>query len=131
MDQRTWVFIANRPLSESEESTVNDALNDFVLNWKTHGKPLNAQAFCFEHLAIVIAANESEVKASGCSIDKINHLVHSLGLTLSVDFFNRFNVLQIGQDKIWQLTKYHQDIASTCIHTNILSLNEFNKKAGK
>jgi hypothetical protein len=126
-DQRTWVFVANRTLNEQEVLRINDELNAFVSNWKTHGTPIDATGFCFEHAAIVISANEAEVKASGCSIDKITHLVRSLGSSLEIDFFNRFNVLNRSDAGNWTLEKYSPHIANTCISANIISLNQLNQ----
>jgi hypothetical protein len=126
-DQRTWVFVANRILTEQEVLRINDELNAFVSNWKTHGTPIDASGFCFEQAAIVIAANEAEVKASGCSIDKITHLVRSLGSSLDIDFFNRFNVLNRSDACNWTLEKYSPHIANTCISANIISLNQLNQ----
>ena len=126
-DQRTWVFVANRTLNEQEVLRINDELNAFVSNWKTHGTPIDATGFCFEHAAIVISANEAEVKASGCSIDKITHLVRSLGSSLEIDFFNRFNVLNRSDAGNWTLEKYSPHIANTCISANIISLDQLNQ----
>lgn len=126
-DHRTWVFIANRKMIEEESLWVNDELQRFVSNWKTHGAPIDASGFCFEHAAIVIAANEAEVKASGCSIDQINQLVRSLGSTFDIDFFNRFNVLHRTDAGVWHIERYSPHNANTCINANIISLNQLNQ----
>jgi hypothetical protein len=131
IDQRTWVFVANRMLNTEEVFIVNNTLSTFVSNWKTHGTPIDAQGFCFECAAVVIAANEAEVKASGCSIDKITHTVRSLGEQLGIDFFDRFNVLCKNEKGEWYLDRYHHGNASVSIHSMILSHLEFNKKAGE
>ena len=126
-DHRTCVFIANRKMNEEEAIRINDELQRFVSNWKTHGKPIDASGFCFEYAAIVIAANEAEVQASGCSIDKINQLVRSLGSKLDIDFFNRFNVLNRSDAGIWTIEKYTPQNANSCISANIISLNQLNQ----
>jgi len=126
-DQRTWVFVADRKMNEEEAIRINDELQRFVSNWKTHGKPIDASGFCFEYAAIVIAANEAEVQASGCSIDKINQLVRSLGSTLGIDFFNRFNVLTRTDSGEWHIERYSPHIANTCINANVISLNQLNQ----
>ena len=126
-DQRTWVFIANRKMNEEEVLRINNELNAFVSTWKTHGTPIDASGFCFEHAAIVIAANEAEVKASGCSIDKITHVVRLLGSTLDIDFFNRFNVLNRTDSGEWDIEKYATHNANSCINANIISLNQLNQ----
>lgn len=129
MDLRTWIFVANRKLTDVESAQVENALQVFVRSWSSHGTPLKASAFCFEKAAIVIAADEFVAKASGCSIDKITHLVRALGQQLNVDFFDRFNVLQKDADD-WNIVRYSQEVQALCISASIGSLKEFNKKAG-
>ncbi|MFM7725055.1 MAG: hypothetical protein ACKO7O_09725 [Bacteroidota bacterium] len=129
MDLRTWVFVANRKLTDFESQQVENALQDFVRSWSSHGTPLKASAFCFEQAAIVVAADEFVAKASGCSIDKITHLVRAIGQQLNVDFFDRFNVLQKDADD-WSIVRYSQEVHALCISASIGSLEEFNKKAG-
>ncbi|MFM2037687.1 MAG: hypothetical protein RL432_626 [Bacteroidota bacterium] len=129
MDLRTWVFVANRKLTDVESEQVESALQDFVRSWSSHGTPLKASAFCFEQAAIVVAADELVAKASGCSIDKITHLVQALGQQLRVDFFDRFNVLNKENNR-WNIVRYSQECHEQCISAAIGSLKEFNKKAG-
>jgi len=126
MDLRTWVFVANRKLTAIESEQVKNALHDFVRSWSSHGNPLKASAFCFEQAAIVVAADELVAKASGCSIDKITHLVRALGQQLNVDFFDRFKVL-IRESDEWVISTYNSAYLSDSIHSGILSMEEFHK----
>jgi hypothetical protein len=87
---------------------------------------LKASAFCFQQSAIVVAADELVAKASGCSIDKITHLVQALGQQLSVDFFDRFNVL-IRESDEWVISTYNPAYLSNSIHSGLLSMTEFRK----
>jgi len=77
----------------------------------------------------VVSADEFVAKASGCSMDKITHLVRALGQQLNVDFFDRFNVLS-KEDNSWNIVRYSQEIHAQCISASTVSLEEFNKKAG-
>jgi len=129
MDLRTWVFVANRKLTAIESAQVENALQDFVATWSSHGTPLKASAFCFEQAAIVVAADELVAKASGCSMDKIARLVQALGQQLNIDFFDRFNVLS-KENNNWNIVRYSQEIHAQCISASMVSLEEFNKKAG-
>jgi hypothetical protein len=124
MDLRTWVFVANRKLTDVETAQVENALQDFVATWSSHGTPLKASAFCFEQASIVVAADELVAKASGCSIDKITHLVRALGQQFNVDFFDRFNVL-IRESDEWVISTYNSAYHSVSIHSGILSMEEF------
>ena len=130
MDRRTWVFVANRFMTSDEMERVNKALAQFVATWSTHGTPIDATAFCFESAVVVIAANESEVQASGCSIDKINQLIRAIGQQINLDFFDRFNVLNRNESGGWELGRYSSELASQCISPAITTLSEFKLKAG-
>jgi hypothetical protein len=66
---------------------------------------MNASGFVFAQSALVLVANEDGVKASGCSMDKINHLVKQMGTALSIDYFNRMNTL-VWDNNIWQLSTF-------------------------
>lgn len=130
MDLRTWVFVANRKLTDVESEQVENALQDFVATWSSHGTPLKASAFCFEQASIVVAADELVAKASGCSIDKITHVVQAIGQELKVDFFNRFNVL-IRESDAWVISTYNPAYLGTSIHSGLLSMTEFRKIINK
>lgn len=105
-DARLWVFVGERKMSETEISWLNESLTQFVSSWQTHGKSLDAVGFVLHEAAIVIVANENAVKASGCSMDKINHFVKDAGGQLSMDFFNRMNVLLADSNGDYVLARY-------------------------
>lgn len=105
-DARLWVFVGNRKMSLTEISWLNESLNQFVSSWQTHGKSLDAVGFVLHETALVIVANENAVKASGCSMDKINHLVKDVGSQLSIDFFNRMNVLLPNSNGDYELARF-------------------------
>jgi len=130
MDLRTWVFVANRKLIDVESEQVENALQDFVATWSSHGTPLKDSAFCFEQSAVVVAADVLVAKASGCSIDKITHLVRALGQQFNVDFFDRFNVL-IRESDEWVISTYNPAYLGKSIHSGLLSMTEFRKIINK
>ena len=66
---------------------------------------MNASGFVFAQSALVLVANEDGVKASGCSMDKINHLVKQMGSVLGIDYFNRMNTL-VWANNTWQLSTF-------------------------
>lgn len=105
-DCRVWVFIGARALDATEATWVNEQLIAFTNTWQTHGKAMNATGFVFAQRALVIAANEEGVQASGCSMDKINHLVRQIGNELGIDFFARMNTLVKENDQ-WVLSQFN------------------------
>jgi len=115
-DARLWVFVGDRKMSATEIAWLNKTLTKFVSSWQTHGKSLDAVGFVLHEAALVIVANENAVKASGCSMDKINHLVKDAGSQLSIDFFNRMNVLLPDSEGNYELSRFEMG-AEKMIHS--------------
>lgn len=115
-DARLWIFVGNRIMSETEITWLNESLNEFVSSWQTHGKSLDAIGFVLHKAAIAIVANENAVKASGCSMDKINHFVKEVGKQLEIDFFDRMNVLRPNETGAFTLSRFEPN-ASQMIHS--------------
>jgi hypothetical protein len=116
MDARMWVFVGDRKMSATEIAWLNESLSQFVSSWQTHGKSLDAVGFVLHEAALVIVANENAVKASGCSMDKINHFVKDAGGQLSMDFFNRMNVLLPDVEGNYELARFDME-AKNMIHS--------------
>jgi hypothetical protein len=126
-DARLWVFVGDRRMTETEIAWMNESLSLFVSSWQTHGKSLDAVGFVLHDTAIVIVANENAVKASGCSMDKINHFVKDAGGQLSMDFFNRMNVLRPTETGTYALTRFELN-ASDMIHSAMQEWSEISEK---
>jgi|GEM_PF-193952 len=128
LDARVWVFVGDRTLSTLEVSQMIQALKDFFKTWQTHGKPLDAYGFVLHEAALVIVANEAEVQASGCSMDKINHFVKNAGMQLNVNFFDRMNVLTPNANGTWEHVKFNMENMTTDIHSNITVLKDLSSR---
>lgn len=90
---KVWVYTANRELSDEEVSLLQSETDTFVQGWAAHGTGLKAKGTVIENRFLVLAADETEVHASGCSIDSSVKFVKSVGATLNVDFFNRLKLV--------------------------------------
>lgn len=88
-ESRVWIYGAERALSEVEVITIRAELQDFVANWVSHRRELDAAADVLHDRFLVIAVDESKAEASGCSIDGSVRFLQELGARLGIDFFNR------------------------------------------
>lgn len=86
---RVWIYAAERPLKANECALALAKSQQFVQQWTAHNQQLRAAALVLEERFLVLAVDESQAGASGCSIDKSVHFVQALGQALGVDFFNR------------------------------------------
>lgn len=86
---RVWIYPSERPFTASEKATVTKHATDFTQRWVAHSNQLKAAAEVLEDRFLVLAVDESQAGASGCSIDSSVRFVQQLGAEMGVDFFNR------------------------------------------
>jgi len=88
-DARVWVFPADRPLDESEESRVRQGLDRFVEEWTAHGKPVVGGYDIREHQFLLVASDERRTGVSGCSIDALHAALKELEAELGARLTDR------------------------------------------
>ena len=86
---RVWIYAADRPLSSEEAETTRTISQRFAQQWVSHNQQLRSAADLLHNRFLVLAVDQSQAGASGCSIDSSVHFVQRLGSELGVDFFNR------------------------------------------
>lgn len=89
---RVWIYQADRQLTAEEAQFLTEASRQFVAQWAAHGTPLTAAAEVLNNYFLVIAVDEAQAHASGCSIDKSVNFVKAVGGQFTIDFFNRLNI---------------------------------------
>ncbi|MEQ8908628.1 MAG: ABC transporter ATPase [Vicingaceae bacterium] len=97
---RVWIYQSSRALSDQEVNEIKDYGNRFIANWAAHGKELQAAFEVFYNRFIVLFADESQVKASGCSIDASVHFVKDIEKAYQLDLFDRLNITYKSGNKI-------------------------------
>lgn len=113
-ESRIWIYGAERALSDAETNTVKARLQEFVAGWVSHRRELKAGADVLHNRFLVVAVDETQAEASGCSIDGSVHFIQELGAELGIDFFNRMrfsyrdgrgNIHTVGRDEFKDLYK--------------------------
>ena len=89
---RVWIYQANRSFTDSELSELKTRLIEFLGNWSTHGKDLEASFEIKYKRFIVIALNQELNSASGCSIDDSVSFIQQLEKDYNVDLLDKMNV---------------------------------------
>lgn len=84
---RLWVYKTVRDLSAAEQKLIRERGGAFTSGWAAHGAPLDACVDVLHGRFVVIAVDEEQAHASGCSIDKsvgfVKQLEHDLNLMLT------------------------------------------------
>src|SRR5690349_16521997 len=86
-DSRVWVYQSNRLFTLSEALEIEEQLNKFSAEWRSHGAKVNAYANLFFGQFVVLMADETEAGVSGCSTDSSVRFIKDLGDQFKVDFF--------------------------------------------
>lgn len=97
---KVWIYQSSRLFSISEALQLEVMLEDFVLQWKSHGTPVKGYGNLFFGQFIVLMADETATGVSGCSTDSSVHLIKNIEKNFQVDLFNRQNLAFIVKDKV-------------------------------
>ena len=89
---RIWIYAAEQKLTKDQEGHVLKVISAHLQNWEAHKVPLTAGVTILENRFIVVALDDSENAASGCSIDTLQNTIQKLENELSISLLNRLNV---------------------------------------
>jgi len=126
-ESRVWVYTANRPLTDAEVLSAQQALNAFARQWTAHNQALQAKAEVFQNQFVILMVDESRDfgSASGCSIDKSVHFLERLGQELGADFFERmrFAWVENGELLFADRAEFAANVGSGRIGEETLTVN--------
>jgi hypothetical protein len=129
---RVWIYQSNRLFSLSEALQIEDILNDFLQQWKSHGVPVKGYANLLFGQFIVIMADETATGVSGCSTDSSVRVIKQIEQQFGVSMFDRVSLAFIIKDKV-QLLPFAQlnyavsngfIIADTLYFNNLVATKE-------
>jgi len=89
---RLWVYQSNRFFNDDEVRSIKTSGEKFIQNWAAHGASLKASFDVLHNLFIVIAVDEKQAMASGCSIDSSVKFIKELENIYSINLFDRMQV---------------------------------------
>lgn len=84
----------------SEVLQVEDLLNHFTANWKSHGTPVKGFATVFFGQFIILMADEQATGVSGCSTDSSVRLIKEIEQLYKVSLFERQNLAFVLKEKV-------------------------------
>ncbi len=90
---RTWVYKAARDLGSAEQRMVRELGSAFTGSWAAHGAALDATVDVLHGRFVVVAVDEAQALASGCSIDKSVGFIKQLELDLNLMLTDRMIIV--------------------------------------
>ena len=103
-ESRMWFYGLQQPLTDAQAAVLRELMNGFVGQWKAHGAQLAAAYRLIGNQCLILAVDERQQQATGCSIDKSVHLLMEFGQQYGIDFFNRMLVFTADENGIQAYT---------------------------
>nr|WP_315123146.1 ABC transporter ATPase [uncultured Capnocytophaga sp.] len=91
-DARVWVYQSNRSFTEEEQKLLHTQLEDYLNQWKVHGKSLLSAFELRYNRFIVIGASPDAHGVGGCSLDSLARFIQDLEVQYGVTLLDRMNV---------------------------------------
>jgi len=89
---KIWIYQCNRRFTADELDLVSDKTKVFLEQWAAHGTGLQAGFELKYERFIIIAVNQDEQSATGCSIDASVRFIQELEQELGVELLDKMNV---------------------------------------
>ena len=97
---KVWIYQSSRLFLMSEALDIEEMLEKFVANWKSHGDNVKGYANLFFGQFIVLMADEAVTGVSGCSTDSSVKIIKEIEQQFKVLLFDRQTLAFVLKDKI-------------------------------
>lgn len=97
-ESRIWIYQSANQLIDNQVAMIENYLKPAVEKWTAHGTSLLASSKVLHNRFVIVALDESNYPASGCSIDASTHWLKELGTQLSINFFDRSIAYRDGNE---------------------------------
>jgi hypothetical protein len=125
---RVWIYTSDRPFAMDEEILLQRSLENFIDTWSAHGKDLAASAKIEFSQIIIIALDEQQAMATGCSIDKQFQLIQAFEKQLGLNLLNRMIIPFLTKEgiELRQMSDVDSNMSKEIILDNTIQrLSEF------
>lgn len=78
MQQYTWFFSLQKPLSSEKKKEVQHSFAHFLSQWKTHGTPVEGMVDLKYDQFVIVQADPAVSRPSGCSIDSLKRAITTI-----------------------------------------------------
>lgn len=88
-DSKIWIYQSNRTFTMGELFQIEEALENFIENWNSHGAAVKGFGTVLYGQFIILMADETNTSVGGCSTDSSVHLIKAIEKMTGVSLFNR------------------------------------------
>ncbi|MEI7588421.1 MAG: hypothetical protein WCJ68_02920 [Chitinophagia bacterium] len=97
---KVWIYQSNRLFTMGELFQVEELLEQFTDQWKSHGAPVKGFGTIIYGQFVVLMADESQTGVGGCSTDSSVHVIKSIEKLTGVQMFNRELLAFFVKDRV-------------------------------
>ena len=97
---RIWLYASKKALTQSQQDYILNVISEELKGWNAHKVPLTSGVTILENHFIVVALDECNNGASGCSIDTLQNTIQKIEKELTFSLMNRLNVFCKIEDEI-------------------------------
>ncbi len=122
---RLWVYQSNRAFLPEEKIQIEILTQSFLKQWAAHGASLNASFSIEFDQFIVIAVDETQSAASGCSIDASVGLIREIENQFGLSLLDRTKVaiLKNGEIRIYAFNSIKENVQNGQIEADSMIFN--------
>ena len=99
-DARIWVYQADRPFDEQEKTWIISKLVAFCNQWNTHGAEMPSSFDLKFDQFIILSVDESQLGASGCSIDSSVRIMREIEVKLNINLLDSGKVAYLEGENV-------------------------------
>lgn len=97
---RIWIYQADREFNTEEVAFIKERLTVFCEQWNTHGASMPTSFDLQYNRIIILAVDEADLGASGCSIDSSVRTLRDIEQRLDVNLLDQGKVSFLNEEKV-------------------------------
>lgn len=132
-DARIWIYQSDRKFNQEELRWVKGHLKDFCEQWNTHGALMPSSYEIKFDQVIILSVDESNLGASGCSIDSSVKVLREIEQKYGVSLIDQGKVCFLASQDALEVSSVFGIkliVQSGLINRDTLVLNPLVKKKG-
>ena len=99
-DAKIWIYQSDRPFDEQEKTWIISKLVAFCNQWNTHGAEMPSSFDLKYDQFIILSVDESQMGASGCSIDSSVRVLREIEVKLNINLLDSGKVAYLDGENV-------------------------------
>ncbi|BAV95046.1 hypothetical protein [Ichthyobacterium seriolicida] len=97
-ESKLWIFQSLEDIDSNKGPLIRQEIDGFLLLWKAHNKEIFSRYIILKNRFIIVAADESKQRVTGCAADELFRFIKKLELSFGLSLLNRENIAYIDRN---------------------------------